>query len=479
MAREELKPEGEVEGRPLVGPDQAITKFLRARGGLEHFQHSRSPNGIATSFENALIAVKLLQIDCRYDVFHDRVIVKNHDATVISENFEGFDQVAVLLRQRVLLKYGFDPGKQYTIDALTIECLENTFDPVREYLDGLRWDGVPRVDRWLVEYCGAADTPLNRAFGRKTLLAAVRRVRQPGCKFDFLLVLEGPQGQGKSTLIRVLAGEENFSDAEIIGGDKQEQQEAVAGVWLYEIGELEGMSKHDVTKIKLFLSKTHDRARPAYGHTRVDRPRRCVFIGTTNDDNYLRDTTGNRRYWPVKLRPGLIDIEAVRRDRDQLWAEVVALEASGEELTIPSALWGAAGIEQQARVTQDAWEDLIQRALTKLFGDKEFKDKPGAFSIDADESGGLEWRVASDYLLGIHVLGITAERRTNAVTKRLEDVMRTLGWTKPSTVRVGKEPCSGYTKSVEAAAEPKAEVKAEAIAAPSRPVLVYRRPVIG
>ena len=147
-------------------------------------------------------------------------------------------------------------------DALRTECLKHIFDPVRDYLDGLRWDGVPRVDRWLIDYCGAEDTPLNRAFGRKVLMAAVRRVRRPGCKFDYVLVLEGPQGIGKSTMLRILAGDENFSDSEILGDEKREQQEAVQGVWLYEISELEGMRKADTTHIKLFISKTHDRHAP-------------------------------------------------------------------------------------------------------------------------------------------------------------------------------------------------------------------------
>jgi predicted P-loop ATPase len=106
--------------------------------------------------------------------------------------------------------------------------LNHVFDPVRDYLDGLRWDGVSRVDRWLIDYCGAEDTPLNRAFGRKVLMAGVRRVRQPGCKFDYILTLEGDQGIGKSTMLRILAGgEENFTDSEILGLDKQEQQEAI------------------------------------------------------------------------------------------------------------------------------------------------------------------------------------------------------------------------------------------------------------
>jgi predicted P-loop ATPase len=288
---------GKTEAKPLVEPKEPKTEVAKfVEGGPQHFQHSKSPTGIATSFENALVAIKLLKVECRYDVFHDKIHVVNLSNVAISESVEGFEQIALLLRRKVLLEWGFDPGKQLMEDALRLECLDHTFDPVREYLDGLKWDGVPRIDRWLVRYCGCDDTALNRAFGRKWLVAGVRRVRQPGCKFDTMLVLEGYQGQGKSTLFLVLAGgEENFSDAEIIGDDKKEQQEAVQGVWIYEIGELEGMTKHDVTAIKLFLSKTHDRARPAFGRARVDRARRCVFAGTTNDDKYLRDTTGNRR----------------------------------------------------------------------------------------------------------------------------------------------------------------------------------------
>jgi putative DNA primase/helicase len=419
------------------------------RGGLQHFQHSRSPNGIATSFENALIAVKLLRVDCRYDIFHDRVDVTTNDDKATSENYEGFDQIALLLRREALLKWGFDPGKLFTEDALRLECLEHTFDPVREYLDGLKWDGKPRIDDWLIRYCDAADTPLNRAFGRKFFVAAVRRVRQPGCKFDFMLVLEGHQGQGKSTMLKILAGgDENFSDAEIIGSDKREQQEAVVGVWIYEIAELEGMTKHDVTKIKLFLSKTHDRARPAYGRARVDRARRCVFAGTTNDDNCLRDTTGNRRYWPVLCRVRLIDLAAVACDRDQLWAEAAFFEAKGEPLTIPLELWGAASIEQQARVSHDAWDDVLARYLAGLRDDKV---KDGAYWVGINDNGDREWRVASSYLLGPFVLGIEVERQTVAVTKRLAEVMRTLGWNKPSqTIRVGNIPCRGFTKAIDA-----------------------------
>jgi len=256
------------------------------------------------------------------------------------------------------------PGPNLGLRPLTAAPSQRPLT-VAEQRARARWK--PRIDEWLMAYCDAADTPLNRAFGRKTLLAGVRRVRQPGCKFDPMLVLEGIQGQGKSSMLKLLAGgDENFSDAEIIGSDKREQQEAVQGVWIYEVGELEGMSKHDVTAIKLFLSKSHDSARPAYGRTRVDRPRRCIFVGTTNDEGYLRDPTGNRRFWPVKLHARLLDLDGVARDRDQLWAEATLAEATGEPLMISSDLWGAASVAQQARVTQDAWEDLIERRLAAL-----------------------------------------------------------------------------------------------------------------
>jgi len=433
----------------LLRPDKQLPA-QGARADLRQFQHVKSPTGIVASLENAIISVKQLELRCSYDVFHDKVHIANLDEVRTSECFDGFEQIGLLVRRTVLLKWGFDPGKDLICDALRLECLDNSFDPVLDYLNGLVWDGVPRLDRWLVTYCGAEDTTLNRAFGRKALIAGVRRVRSPGCKFDYMLVLEGPQGQGKSSLLAILAaGDDNFSDAEIIGDGKKDQQEAVQGIWIYEIGELEGMSKHDVTAIKLFLSKRYDKARPAYGRSRVDRARRCIFIGTTNDESYLRDPTGNRRVWPVKCK-GMIKLAEFARDRDQLWAEAAAIEASGEPLTIGPELWGVAAIQQQARVTHDPWEDIISRHLAGL--DKR-DPKDGLYYVMPDDNGVLEWRVASAYLLSSMVLGIPVDRQTNPITKHLADVMRSLGWTKPPhVIRVGSVTCQGYIKTIGAIA---------------------------
>src|SRR5262249_41081826 len=241
-----------------------------------------------------------------------------------------------------------------------------------------------RLDDWLIKHCGATDTALNRAIGRKMLIAAVRRVRSPGCKFDYIVVLESKdQGVGKSTVLKILASEENFSDAEIIGLDKREQQEAIQGIWIYEVAELDGLHKSDVTKVKLFASKTVDSARPAYARSRVDRPRRGIFVATTNEDTYLRDTTGNRRFWPVRV--GKIDLAQVKEDRDQLWAEACELEASGEPLVIPEALWPDAAEQQQARTELDPWEDAIVTKLSRMMAHNTKID--GSFVQAADTLG--------------------------------------------------------------------------------------------
>jgi hypothetical protein len=144
---------GKIEGKSLVEPkgnELAVAKGAVTKGDLQYFQHSKSPTGIATSFENGLVAIKLLKVECSYDVFHDKIHVTNFDDIATSESVEGFEHIALLLRRKVLLRWGFDPGKQLMEDGLRLECLDHTFDPVREYLDGLKWDGVPRIDDWLM-----------------------------------------------------------------------------------------------------------------------------------------------------------------------------------------------------------------------------------------------------------------------------------------------------------------------------------------
>jgi predicted P-loop ATPase len=406
------------------------------------FQHSRTPAGIPASLENAIVALNTLGLDCRYDIFHDRIIVKGKEYVSSGDVLENLENVTLKVRQAVLGRFGFDPGMNFMYDALRLRCLDRVFDPVWDYLDGLKWDGTRRLDTWLTRYCRAADTALNRAIGRKMLIAGVRRVRSPGCKFDYIVVLEGKQGVGKSSLLRVLAGEENFSDNEILGLDKRDQQESIQGVWIYEVAELDGLHKSDVTKVKLFASKTVDSARPAYGRSRVDRLRRGIFVATTNEDTYLRDTTGNRRFWPVAV--GKIDLAAIQVDRDQLWAEACQIEAQGEPLVIPEALWPDAQLEQQARMELDPWEDAILAKLSRLQVKNAKVD--GKFALAANALGDPEWRVSSDYLL-TDVIGLPKERQNNNHTKRLASLMRGLGWDRNETVmRIGSGVARGFTQ---------------------------------
>jgi hypothetical protein len=243
----------------------------------------------------------------------------------------------------------------------------NEHHPVTAYLGGLTWDGVRRLDTWTTHYLGADDTPLNRAFGRVTLIGAVHRVRVPGSKHDTMMVLEGPQGGLKSTAVKTLGGP-FYADGLRLGLTAKETVEATAGAWIIEVGELSGMSNREVEAVKDQLSRGTDRARLAYGRLTSTVRRQWIAIGTTNASTYLRDATGNRRFLPVKV--GKVDIAALQRDRDQLWAEAARAEREetlwhGAPVGIPAELWAAAAAAQEARRATDPLEDQ----MVEWFGD--------------------------------------------------------------------------------------------------------------
>ena len=264
---------------------------------------------IQKTCNNTRHAIGLLGIKCEYDAFHDRLIVGGQPIAQFAGELS--DHACLVLRKMIEEKFEFDPGKNNMFDAAVQLCLENRFDPVVSYLNDLEWDGIDRLDEWLATYLGAENTPLNREIGRVVLVAQVRRAKQPGCKFDQIPVLEGPEGGFKSTFLRLLAGsDENFSDQTILGQDDRQQQELLRGKWIYEIADLTGISKAEVEKVKAFASRTHDRARPAYGRTLIEIPRRCVIWGTTNNSQYLKSQTGNRRFWPITVER--IDIEILQ-----------------------------------------------------------------------------------------------------------------------------------------------------------------------
>lgn len=252
--------------------------------------------------------------------------------------------------------YGLS-SKDKIFDAVNVVAGENAFHPVRDYLDACTWDGVPRVETLLIDYLGAEDDAYTRAVTRKTLAAAVARIYRPGCKFDYMLTLRGRQGLGKSALIAKLGGEW-FSDTfSTIQG--KEAYEQVLGVWLMEVGELAGMRKAEAETIKLYISKQADRFRPAYGRRLQEFPRQCIFIGTTNETEFLRDTTGNRRFWvvdtPHNPRKDMWE-DLTPATIQQVWGEAVEIFKQGEELFLSKEL------EAVAREVQSAYEEDNPRA---------------------------------------------------------------------------------------------------------------------
>lgn len=219
-------------------------------------------------------------------------------------------------------------------DARVLVAQENSYNPVRQYLDSLKWDGIPRAESLFIDYLGAADNAYTRACTRKTLAAAVRRIYQPGVKFDNMLVLVGCQGCGKSHIVQLLGG--NWFSDTLTTVQGKEAYEQLQGFWIIEIAELSAMRKSEVEAIKHFTAKNSDSYRAAYGHHTETHPRQCVFFGTTNRYEFLRDTTGNRRFWPIDVNPGnaVNDVfsDLTADEIDQIWAEAVHIHRQGEAL---------------------------------------------------------------------------------------------------------------------------------------------------
>ena len=242
------------------------------------------------------------------------------------------NEVDLMLGKFLSDKYGLPSiPRAALIEAILTVAHARRFHPIREHLQGLVWDGKPRIDKWLMFAIGESPESISRAMveylqiaGRCWLLGMVKRVIEPGCKFDYCPVLEGMGGLRKSTLVEVLAGARHYSDTPFDIGHGKEAQEQVQGIWLYEVAEMSNFSKAEVGLIKGFISSKVDRYRVAYGTTVGSFPRQCVLVGTTNENTYLRDRTGNRRFWPIPVR-NMIKTEWVQKYRDQLLAEAFAL----------------------------------------------------------------------------------------------------------------------------------------------------------
>ncbi len=273
---------------------------------------------------------------------------------------------ALRIKKWLSLQYGMEAGIGLIEEILALTAVENPCHPLREYLDGLQWDGVERIGSAFKRYLGAdMPEPYLTDVCRKFFLACVKRAYEPGCKFDHVPILEGLQGKGKSTFIRYLVGNDWFMDSLPSMADKDASL-YLQGIWICELGELATINKSGNDVVKGFIARTVDKFRPPYGQRRADFPRTTLFIGTTDQDQYLNDPAGNRRFWPVRVNQ--CDFEGVQRDRDQLWAEAVFkhhfdsedLWLTGESASQVLGVHSGRKVEDENEDMAEAWERWVK-----------------------------------------------------------------------------------------------------------------------
>lgn len=360
---------------------------------------------IADDQDNVARAVDGLGYRLSYDVF----AMKAHVNGTAGPRREVDDHEVNEIRLAIDREYGFRPTKDFFYDMVDHLSRSNSIHPVDEYLRPLVHDNIPRIGDpntpgWLTTYGGVDDSPYVRAISRLVLVAAVRRIRKPGCKFDEMVVLVDPkQGTEKSTALRTLAvRDEWFSDALPLHADDKRVIEQLRGRWIIEFSELHGMGGRDAEALKAFLARQVDSARLAYGRLNTNAPRQCVFFGTTNSTTFLRDAE-NRRYWPVRTQA--FDIASLARDVDQLWAEAAAAEAAGESIRLPRELWPAAAEVQAAHRQEEPWVEPLREVLGDMQG-----------KILTDDV----WKIVDK----------PRHQRTQGDNSRMGEAMRELGWTR-------------------------------------------------
>lgn len=326
-----------------------------------------------------------------------------------------------------LERRGIPVGVEMAGKGVQLVALERPWHPIRAWLETLVWDGEPRLTGWLATYLGATASTYTEAVGARWLISAVARAMEPGCKADAVLMLQGPQGCGKSTALATLGGGWYTDDVPDLSGGKDAQL-ALRGVWLLELSELDALGQAEDKRIKAFFSRSVDRYRPPYGARMIAVPRSCVLAGTTNAQTYLKDETGGRRFWPVSVAHEVpVDLNALRADRMQLWAEAVQAWRDGAAWHLETdELRELAAEEAWARYHEDPWTARVLREAHALVG---LPNRPAGVTID-------------EILTGAEALAIPVGQVRKSDADRVARILVAAGWerTRPRASGTGPRP---------------------------------------
>jgi hypothetical protein len=432
----------EVTGLPtlikILGFGDDVLTWCRGMLGtpVEDTTESEWPDGALKNGKpkrgilNTIEAIKRLGIHCTWDEFRQKERWHGHE----DPSFDGdvSDAAVVLTRRNIQKQFRFYPGSAQTSEAITCACRDNKFDPVLDYFAKLKWDGQPRLEKMLHRYLGAPNTLLTSAIGLKSVCAIVRRAKQPGCKFDQQLVVQGPQGAMKSTFCEDLAVfPDLYTDTGDLSGSIKDQMEIIQGKQIIEFPELAGYNRASREHNKAMLSRKIDRSRLSYARYATDAPRRSVPIATTNEDCFLSDPTGERRTWHFVMTS--YDRDALLRDKDQLYAEAVVREPN-EKLWLDTPELKA---EHDAMVATAKAPDELVDQLSDLVGEV------------WDINGQKEERVSVTDIKMKLGLSMVDSIRLHSFGRRVADAMKTLGWRKaPKNIRChkGGSPTAGYSR---------------------------------
>lgn len=412
-----------------IGDDgkAVIARIKEWLGGSDFLEDSKGKI-LANHQENVKRGLEKIGISLSFDMFAQKPLVEYSNPSLNGNSYKGplVDSIVSQAWLEIDEKYHFRAARDFFNTVVDNIAFKNKFHPVLDYLQSLKWDEVPRVDEWLIRSGGAADTEYVRAVSAIMLLAAVRRVRDPGCKYDEMVVLESStQGLLKSTALRTLCPNDKwFSDDLPLNVDAKQIVERTLGKWIIEASDLAGMRPAAVEHLKGMLSRQTDGpVRMAYGRLPVEQKRQFIIAGTTNSYTYLSDSTGNRRFWPIRVTG--FDVSWIFANRDQLWAEAAAREAKGESIRLDPALYEHAAMQQDRRRVEDPWELVLDEKFPR--NEKHRLTMPDIWGA----------------------LGLSVDRQDSNSSKRIYAVMEVLGFEKNKAIYRDGKVVKGFRRDIE------------------------------